>query len=148
MEDRRIDLCSWTIITSCLIPAFTISLHLNKQHTLWVKYCFKYQWNSEFEDHSEPSVSGIPGSAPDFLLFLPSHLLIGRSSRRPVRTSRRSVTPVLPLSQLRQKGLCLLQFPCWATAGRNLPVLFISIVSYEFMNVCAPPKVSNFSYVK
>lgn len=144
MEDWRVDLCSRTIIITYLMPAFTVSVHLNKQQTFKqfeFKYCFKYQWNSEFEDHSEPSVSEIPGSAPDFLLFLPSHLLIGRSSRRPVRTSRRSVTPVLPPSLLRQKGLCLLQFPCWATAGRNLPVLFISIVSYEFINVCTRQSV-------
>lgn len=79
-------------------------------------------------------------SAPDILLFLSSHLLIGLSGRQLVRTSRRCMTPVFPPLWLRQKGLCVLQFPCCATARHNLPPLLISIVSYEFINVCTSKK--------
>lgn len=79
-------------------------------------------------------------SAPDILLFLSSHLLIGPSGRRLVRTSRRCMTPVFPPLRLRQKGLCLPQFPCCATVRHNLPPLLISIVSYEFINVCTSKK--------
>ncbi len=92
----------------------------------------------QLEHHSELSVSWL-STLP---LLSPSH----RSShRQPVRMCRRAVTSALARSQLRQKGLCLPRFPFKAAARKNLPVLFISIVSYEFIKCLRGPTVSNFS---
>lgn len=74
-------------------------------------------------------------SAPDILLFLSSHLLIGQSGCQPVRMSERCMTPAFPPLQLRQEGLCLPQFPYGERTRRNLPVMFFSVVSYKYINV-------------
>lgn len=70
-------------------------------------------------------------SAPDFLLFLPSHPVIGASgtSRQDVSALRDAGVP-LPHGRDRKASVCL-GFP--AKPRGNIPVLFASIVSYDFI---------------